>query len=83
MPAFPLQDSIQRGARTHRRRHRAQRARMSFFFDRASSQKILHIVFSGERPLRLIVKFRFLLFFRRFHAANGNLWSGDFVPPAI
>src|SRR5437762_7040528 len=56
---------------------------MSFFFEGASSQKLLHIVFSGERPLRLIVKFRFLLFFRRFHATNGNFGSGKSVPPTI
>src|SRR5438046_10689244 len=29
------------------------------------------------------MKLRFLPFFRRFHAANGDLGSGNFVPPPI
>src|SRR5438093_4386327 len=83
MPAFALQDLVQRRARIHRRRHSAKRPRVSFFFKRAFSQKFLNILFASERALGLIVKFRFLLFFRRFHPPNRDLRSGDFVPPTV
>ncbi|KAG0506459.1 MAG: hypothetical protein Udaeo_01520 [Candidatus Udaeobacter sp.] len=83
VPALALEDLIQRSARVHRRRHRAQHSRMSFLFDRAFSQKFLNVLFSRERALGLIAKFCFLPFFRRFHTANGNFRSGDFVPPPI
>ena len=56
---------------------------MRFFFERAFPQKFLHIFFARESPLGLIVEFRFLPFFRRFHAANGNLGAGNLVPPTI
>src|SRR5205809_3499357 len=83
MPAFTFEDFVQCGARTDWWRHRAQRARMRFFLERTFPQKFLNILLASERALGLIVKFRFLLFFRGFHATNGNLWSGDLVPPAI
>src|SRR5262249_21112659 len=56
---------------------------MRFFFERAFPQKFLHILFTGESPLGLIVEFCFLAFFRRFHPANGNLRACNLVPPAI
>jgi hypothetical protein len=83
VPAFALQDFVQCGARTDGRRHRAQHPRMSFFFERALSQKFLSVLLAGKRALGLIVKFCFLPFFRRFHTANGNFRSGDLVPPPI
>ena len=56
---------------------------MSFFFDRTFSEKFLNVLFAGERALGVIVKLCFLPFFRRFHTANGNFRSSDFVPPPI
>ena len=43
----------------------------------------LNILLARECTLGLIVKFRFLPFLRRFHTANGNFRSGNFVPPPI
>src|SRR5262249_11509559 len=83
VPAFALENFIQRRARIRRRRHRAEHPRMSFLFDRAFSQKFLNVLLARERTLSLILKFCFLPFFRRFHSANGNFSSGDLVPPPI
>src|SRR5207244_1834423 len=82
VPAFPVENFVQRCARTHGR-HRAQRSRMRFFFDRAFSKKFLNFLFSSECMLGLVVKFRFLLLFRRFHSTDRNLCSSDLVPPTI
>jgi hypothetical protein len=54
---------------------------MSFFLDCALPQKFLYIIFAGQGALGLIVKFRFLPFFRCFHPANGDFGSSDFIPP--
>src|SRR5882724_6138165 len=82
MPAFALQDFVQRGARANRRRHGAKRSRMRFFLDCAFPQKFLHIFFAGQGTLSLLMKFGFLAFFRRFHSANSDFGSRNFVPPA-
>src|SRR5436190_916029 len=81
MPAFTLQDFVQRGAWTDRRSHGAESARMRFFLERAFPQKFLHVLFTGESTLSLVMKFGFLPFFRRFHSPNGDLGSRNFVPP--
>ncbi len=83
VPAFALEDLIQRRARVHRRCHGAQHSRVSFLFDRAFSQKFLNVLLSGKRALGLIAKFCFLPFFRRFHTAYGDFRSSDLVPPPI
>src|SRR5262245_9293836 len=82
MPACTFQDVVERGARTHWWRHGAKRARMRFFLERAFPQKFLHILFTGESTLGLLMKFGFLPFFRGFHPANGDFGSSNFVPPA-
>src|SRR5437762_7922425 len=81
MPAFPLQDLVQRGARTNRRGHGVKRSGMRFFLDCASPQKVLHILFAGQGTLSLVMKFGLLPFFRRFHPANSDFGSCNFVPP--
>src|SRR4029450_8649253 len=82
MPAFALQDFVQRGARANRRRHGAKRSGMRFFLDCAFPQEFLHIFFAGQGTLSLLVEFGFLPFFRRFHSANSDFGSRNFVPPA-
>src|ERR1700745_2214957 len=64
MPAFALQDFVQRGARADRWRHGAERSRMRFFFECTLPQKFLHVLFTGESALGLLMKFGFLPFFR-------------------
>src|SRR6267378_5552119 len=81
MPAFALQDFVQSGARANRRRHGAKRSRMRFFLDCAFPQKFLHIFFASQGMLSLLMKFSFLPFFRRFHPANSDFCSRNFVPP--
>ncbi len=83
MPAFALEDFVQRSARSGRWRHGVQHPRVGFFLQRALSQEFLHILFAGQGALGLIMKLRFLPLFCRFHAANGDLGSGNIVPPAI
>src|SRR6266566_716099 len=83
VPTFALKDFFQRGARTDGRRHRAQHPRMSFFFEGAMPQKFLYVLFASQCPLGLVVKLRFLPFFGRFHPTNGDVGSGNFVPPTI
>ena len=56
---------------------------MRLFFERAFPQEFLHILFSSQGTLGLIVKFRLLAFFGRFHPANSNLRAGNFVPPSV
>src|SRR4030095_4115980 len=82
VPAFAFQDFVQRGTWTNGRRHGAKRSCMRFFFECALAQKFLHVLFTGKSTLGLIMKFGFLPFFRRFHSANGDFGSGNFVPPA-
>src|SRR5437762_14298407 len=81
MPAFALQDFVQRGAWANRRRHGAKRSGMRFFLECAFPQKFLHVLFTGESTLGLVMKFGFLPFFRRLHSPNGDLGPGNFVPP--
>src|SRR4029077_2573873 len=81
MPAFALQDFVQRGAWANWWRHGAKRSRVRLFLKCALPQKFLHVLFTGESTLRLFAKCGFLPFFRRFHPANGNLGPGNFVPP--
>src|SRR5207249_4395883 len=82
VPAFALQDLIQRGPRANRRRHRDKRSSMRFFLNCAFPQKFLHIFFAGQGTLSLVMKFGFLPFFRRFHPANSDVGSRNLVPPA-
>src|SRR6266536_180163 len=81
MPAFALQDFVECGTRANRRRHRAKRSRMRFFLDCAFPQKFLHILFAGQGTLSLVMKFGFLPFLCRFHPANSDFGSCNFVPP--
>src|ERR1044071_120508 len=81
MPAFALQNFVQRGAWADWRCHGAKRARMRFFLERAFPQKFLHILFTGQGAFRLVVKLGFLTFFCCFHSANGDLGPGNLVPP--
>src|ERR1043166_9168740 len=83
MPALALQNLVQRGARTDWRGHCTQCSRVRFFLESTGAQEFLHIFFTGESALRLIMEFGFLAFFSRFHAANRNIRARDFVPPAI
>src|SRR5215472_13172657 len=83
MPAFALENLVQRGAGTDRWRHCAQYSRVCFFLECAPAQEFLHIFFARESSLGLIVERRFLPFFRRFHATNSNLRARNFVPPTI
>src|SRR6267143_5567097 len=82
VPAFALQDFVQRGARANRGCHGTKRSRMRFFLDCALPQKFLHIFFAGQGTLSLLMKFGFLPFFRRFHPTNSDVGSRNFVPPA-
>src|SRR4026208_590580 len=82
MPAFALQNFVQRGARADRWSHGAEHARMRFFLERAFPQKFLHVLFTGERAFCLFVKFGFLTFFCCFHSANSDFGARDFVPPS-
>src|SRR5947208_14489748 len=56
---------------------------MRFFLQRALPQEFLHILFASQGALGLIMKFRLLPFFGRFHPANSKLRSGNFVPPTV
>ena len=83
VPPFTFQDRVERGARTGRRRHCAQRSRVRFFLKRAFSQELLNILLPSQGTLGLIVKFRFVPLFRGFHPANSDLRAGNFVPPTV
>src|SRR5207237_2410902 len=76
-----LEDVVECGTRANRRRHCAKGSRMRFFLDCASPQKFLHILFAGQGTLSLVMKFGFLPFFRRFHPANSDFGSCNFIPP--
>ena len=82
MPAFAFQNCV-RAPIWVRRRHRIQGAGMRFFFERARAQEFLHIGFTGERAITLFAKFRFVFFFGRLHAANGDVGARHAVPPTI
>src|SRR5207244_12263822 len=82
MPAFALQNFVQRGAWAHRRSHGAEHARMCFFLKRAFPQKFLHVLFISQGALCLFVKFGFLTLFYCFHSPNGDFGASDFVPPS-
>ena len=83
MPAFALQDLVERGARANRRRHGAQALGHALFLQaRSSAENPARLLLRPTRA-RLVAKFGFLLFFRRFHPANGDFGSRNFVPPAI
>ena len=83
MPALTFQNCIERCARTRRRRHRAERSGVRLFLKRTFAQKILHIIFTGQRALCLIPKLRLVPLFCSFHPADSNLRAGDFVPPPV
>src|SRR5882724_1114280 len=83
MPALAFQNCVKGCLWTSRRSHRAQRPRVRLLLDCALAKKIPDIVLSGQRPLGLISKFRFVPFFRCFHSANSYLCAGDFIPPTV
>ncbi len=56
---------------------------MRLFFERALPQELLHILFSGQRTVGLLAKFRLMAFLGGLHATNGDICAGDFIPPAI
>ena len=83
MPALAFQDRIECGSRTGRRSHRIQCTGMCFFLDRALTQKIAHIFFSGQRAIALIAELRLMFFFGCFHSTNSDLGPGNLVPPTV
>jgi hypothetical protein len=53
------------------------------FLKRALAQEFLHILFTGQRAFGLIMKFRFVLFFRGFHSTNRDVCARNPIPPTI
>src|SRR6266404_1683945 len=82
VPTFTFQNRVQGGFWTRRRRHRLQRASMRLLLERACSQEFPHIHFIGERPIALFAEFPLVLFFSRFHTANGNVSTERASEPA-
>ena len=56
---------------------------MRFFFERALTQKIVHVLFAGERTVGLLAELRFVFFLGGFHSPNRNVCAGNLVPPTI
>src|SRR5438874_9649186 len=75
MPAFTFQDGVEHRTRTGLGSHCAQDSRMRFFLQRAFPQEFLDVLFARQGAISLIVKLRFVPFFRRSEEHTSELQS--------
>src|SRR4051812_33919515 len=83
MPAFAFQNCVEHSPRSELRDHRLQSASVSFFFQRALTKEIFHILFAGERAISLIAELGLVLFLGGLHSPNRDVCSKRAVQPPL